>query len=74
MLQRLGRPDAALTQYAQVIAVDPRMAEARFGYAMALVQLRRYDEARQRLIEGAALYPDRREFSEALARLQGGGR
>ena len=74
MLQRVGRPDAALTQYAQVIAIDPRIAEARFGYAMALVQLRRYDEARQRLIEGAALYPDRKEFAEALSRLQSGGR
>jgi tetratricopeptide (TPR) repeat protein len=74
MLQRIGRPDAALAQYAQVIAVDPRIAEARFGYAMALVQLRRYDEARQRLIEGAALHPDRKEFSDALARLPGGGR
>jgi hypothetical protein len=39
---------------------------------MALVQLRRYDEARQKLVEGAALHPDRKEFAEALSRLPGG--
>ena len=71
---RAGRPEAALTQYAQVIAIDPRAAEAQFGYAMALVQLKRYEEARRRLTEGASLYPERREFAEALARLRGIGR
>jgi tetratricopeptide (TPR) repeat protein len=72
MLQRTGRPDAALVQYTRVIEIDPRVAEARFGYATSLAQLGRFEEARQRLIEGAALYPDRREFSDALARLQAG--
>ena len=70
LLRRTGRPEAALTQYAQVIAIDPSVAEARFGYAMALVQLKRYEEARQRLTEGMSLHPDRREFADALARLQ----
>ena len=70
LLQRSGRPDAALAQYAQIMAIDPRVAEAQFGYAIALVQLRRFDEARRRLTEGAALHPDRREFADALARLQ----
>jgi hypothetical protein len=37
---------------------------------MALVQLMRYDEARQRLTEGMRLHPDRREFADALTRLQ----
>lgn len=69
MLQRTGHPDAALAQYSRVIAIDPRVAEARFGYATSLAQLGRFDEARQRLTEGAALYPDRREFAEALTRL-----
>lgn len=71
MLQRLGRPDQALAQYTSVIAIDPRVADARLGAAMALVQMRRYDDARQRLIAGASLFPDRREFPDALARLQG---
>jgi tetratricopeptide (TPR) repeat protein len=70
LLRRAGRPEAALTQYTQVIAIDPRVAEARFGYAMTLVQLKRYEEARQRLTEGLSLHPDRREFADALARLQ----
>jgi tetratricopeptide (TPR) repeat protein len=70
MLRRVGRPDTALAQYQQVLAIDPRIAEARFGYAMSLVQLRRYEEARERLTEGMKLHPDRREFADALARLQ----
>ena len=37
---------------------------------MALVQLQRYEEARRRLTEGMSLHPDRREFADALARLQ----
>ena len=69
MLQRTGRPGAALAQYTRVIAIDPRVAEARFGYATSLAQLGRVDEARRRLTEGVALYPDRREFADALARL-----
>jgi tetratricopeptide (TPR) repeat protein len=72
MLQRTGRPDAALAQYARVIEIDPRAAEARFGYAISLAQLGRFEEARQRLTEGAALYPDRKEFTEALTRLPAG--
>ncbi len=70
LLRQTGRPDAALPQYERVMAIDPRAAEAQFGYAMALVQLKRYDEAKRRLSEGAALNPDRKEFAEALARLQ----
>ena len=53
-----------------LIESDSRAAEAQFGYAMALVQLKRYGEARRRLTEAAALHPERKEFTEALARLQ----
>jgi tetratricopeptide (TPR) repeat protein len=70
LLRQTGRPDAALPQYERVMAIDPRAAEAQFGYAMALVQLKRYDEARHRLSEASALHPERKEFMEALARLQ----
>ena len=70
LLRQTGRPDAALPQYERVMTIDPRAAEAQFGYAMALVQLERYDEARRRLSEAAALHPERKEFPEALARLQ----
>jgi tetratricopeptide (TPR) repeat protein len=70
LLRQTGRPAAALPQYERVMTIDPRAAEAQFGYAMALVQLKRYEEARRRLSEAAALHPERKEFTEALARLQ----
>jgi tetratricopeptide (TPR) repeat protein len=70
LLRQTGRPAAALPQYERVMTIDPRAAEAKFGYAMALVQLKRYAEARRRLSEAAALHPERKEFTEALVRLQ----
>jgi tetratricopeptide (TPR) repeat protein len=70
VLRQTGRPDAALTQYSQIIAIDPRAAEAEFGYAMTLVQMKRYEEARRRLTAAASQYPDRREFADALTKLQ----
>jgi tetratricopeptide (TPR) repeat protein len=59
----------ALSQYEHVLRIDPDMVEARFGYALALVLLKRYPEARERLAQDAKRYPERPEFSEALARL-----
>ena len=69
LLRRTGRPAEALSEYAQAIATDPRIAEGPFGYAMALVGLRRYQEARDRLTEGMALHPDQVMFGHALVRL-----
>jgi tetratricopeptide (TPR) repeat protein len=69
LLRQTGRPEAALTQYAHIVAIDPRVAEAQFGYVMALVQLKRYEEARTQLTEAMSLHPERREFADALARL-----
>jgi tetratricopeptide (TPR) repeat protein len=70
LLQRTGRPDASLPHYARVIASDPRAAAARFGYAMALIRLQRFAEARERLTEGLKLHPERPEFAQALERLK----
>ena len=70
MLQRTGRPDASLPHYVQVIKIDPRAAAARFGYAMALVRMKRYEEARARLTEDMKIHPDRPEFGQALERLK----
>jgi tetratricopeptide (TPR) repeat protein len=64
-----GRLDESLREYAETIKMDPRMGEARFGYALALVRSRRYEAARDSLVEDLGLYPDRTEFSHALARL-----
>jgi len=64
-----GRVEPSLREYAAVIKADPRNGEARLGETLALVRLRRFDEARDRLIEAARLLPDRPEFPNALARL-----
>jgi tetratricopeptide (TPR) repeat protein len=68
-LRRRGRLDESVREYAETIKMDPRIGEARFGYALALVRLKRYEAARDSLLEDMDLYPDRREFPHALARL-----
>jgi tetratricopeptide (TPR) repeat protein len=68
-LRRSGRPQDSLPQYEQVAALDPRVIEAPLGYAMALAGLKRYQEARDRLIAGMKLYPGRPAFAHALVRL-----
>jgi TolA-binding protein len=52
-----------------VIAIDRRAADARFGYAGAVMGLRRYREAREALTEAATRHPDQPRFKDALARL-----
>ena len=68
-LRRAGDPAAALEQYRTVLRMDPDVADARFGAAMALVQLRRYREARDRLDAGIEAFPGASIFPHALARL-----
>ncbi len=68
-LRRAGDPAAALEQYRTVLRMDPDVADARFGAAMALVQLRRYREARDRLAAGIEAFPGASIFPHALARL-----
>ena len=68
-LRRAGDPGAALEQYRTVLRMDPDVADARFGAAMALVQLRRYREARDRLDAGIEAFPGASSFPHALARL-----
>jgi tetratricopeptide (TPR) repeat protein len=64
-----GRFEQAMADYQEALRINPRSAEARFGYAMALVRLNRYREARDWLEESARTFPERREFSNALARV-----
>ena len=68
-LRRTGRSDASLAHYAKVLSIDPTASQARFGYAMALVRLARYREARDWLTEAVALHADQPGFSHALARV-----
>jgi len=69
VLRSSARTAAALSQYEQAAKLDPRLPDAPFGHAMALVDLRRYQEARDRLREGVSTFPDNLAFRHALIRL-----
>ena len=69
LLRHTGRPQAALPEYEHLTELDPRLAEARYGKAMALVQLRRFRDARAELEEGLRRHPEHPAFAIALARL-----
>jgi tetratricopeptide (TPR) repeat protein len=73
MLRASGRFQESLPQYEQTIALNPRLPEARLGFGMALAGLKRTDEARKQLGEGAKIFPDRREFADALSSLAAAG-
>jgi tetratricopeptide (TPR) repeat protein len=68
-LARTGQPQAGLAQFQQVLERDPAAKDAAFGYAMTLVRLRRYREARDRLASAAGSYPADPVFRYALARV-----
>jgi tetratricopeptide (TPR) repeat protein len=65
----LGRFAESLSSYRETVNLNPQAAAARFGYAMSLVRLGRYVEARDWLIESLRIQPDRPELANALARL-----
>jgi tetratricopeptide (TPR) repeat protein len=69
VLRRSGRAADALSRYAEASTLDPRAADAWLGSALALADLQRYREARERLRESVQQYPDRPEFVHALVRL-----
>jgi LPXTG-site transpeptidase (sortase) family protein len=71
-LRASGRFQESLPQYEETITLNPRLAEARLGFGMALAGLKRMDEARKQFGEGARIFPDRREFGEALNSLSAG--
>jgi len=69
VLRRDGRFEASLPHYAQIVSQDARVPEARFGYAAALIGLRRYADARDYLVDSMRLYPNELAFANALARV-----
>jgi tetratricopeptide (TPR) repeat protein len=69
VLRRTGQAAASLPHYMRLIELDPRVADARFGYAMALIDVGRFAAAREQLQQGAQMFPDRPAFVLALARL-----
>jgi tetratricopeptide (TPR) repeat protein len=68
-LRRSGQPEPSLSQYEQILEIDPRAVKARFGYAAALIRLKRYQEARDRLVAAMELYPEEMAFARVTARL-----
>jgi tetratricopeptide (TPR) repeat protein len=67
--RRGGQADASLREYEEALRINPRSAQGRLGYAMSLVSLRRYQQAREWLEESVRLQPDEPSLSHALARL-----
>jgi len=68
-LRRVNNYAAALAQYEEAARINPRSAPARLGYAVTLVALGRSRDARDWLVEATMRYPDRLEYTSALARL-----
>lgn len=68
-LRASGRSEASLPYYQRASEVDPRLAEARFGYVLALVRLQRYVEARDHLDQAMKVFSDQPGFAHAAARL-----
>ena len=68
-LRRTGRVPESLPHYTAATISAPLASQAGFGYAIGLVRLRRWAEARDRLAEGAKSFPDQPGFDHALARL-----
>jgi tetratricopeptide (TPR) repeat protein len=69
MLRRGGAFQASLAHYDYIITADPRVPEARFGYAASLIRLGRYAEARNRLEAAMGADPGEAAFAIATARL-----
>ncbi len=68
-LRRTRAFERALTAYQGALSVEPRLVEARLGYAAALAGAGRFDAARTWLMESRKSQPDRPEFSELLVRI-----
>ncbi len=64
MLRRSGQLEASLAHYAQIVKEDARVPEARFGYAAALIRLRRYGEARDYLAAAITRLSERARVRE----------
>ena len=64
-----GKPAAALDQLAILEGFHPLTADAANVAVTALLDLGRWDEAAERLIEGLNLYPDDVELAKLAARL-----
>jgi len=69
VLRRSGRASEALPHYDAAAALDPRVTDAPLGYALAMADLHRYRESRDRLADAVKRYPQQPVFAHALVRL-----
>jgi tetratricopeptide (TPR) repeat protein len=69
VLRRGGQFEASLPEYDRIVKQDARLPEARYGYAAALIRLRRYADARDYLVDAMRVYPNEVAFANALARV-----
>ena len=66
-LERQGRPEDAITQYAEVARLQPRSAGAQYQWGRALAARGRFDEAIPHFVEALALDPSYTRARESLA-------
>ena len=64
-----GAPERALDAYRGILRGDAGNIDANFGEAVTLAQMRRYREARDRLVEDMEAFPQVPIFPHALARV-----
>ncbi|MBI3265056.1 MAG: tetratricopeptide repeat protein, partial [Acidobacteria bacterium] len=64
-----GRLQESLPHFERIVELDPSLAEAWVMYAMTLVRLERYREARDRLSEARRVHPGEPELTDLLVRL-----
>ena len=65
-----GHSKEALQQYEEVIELDPRVAQAQLGHALALTDLGEYGKALARLVGATTAFPNDATLMQALARLR----
>ena len=68
-LRASGERQASLTQYERAVDLDPRVVDAWIGGARALIDLARYEQARDWLVRARRVYPERKELTDLEARL-----
>jgi tetratricopeptide (TPR) repeat protein len=68
-LRRTEMLRESLQHYDEALRLDPRVSDASFGSAMALVRLGRYPDALARLTDGSNRHPGERRFIHAIARI-----
>src|SRR2546423_5568506 len=67
-LRTSGQLQSSLAQYERAVDLDPRVVEAWIGGARALIDLARYEQARDWLLRARRVHPRPKELAELTAR------